>query len=604
MEALAVTSTITAGIVVVAVRAVSAGDAVFAAFSRAAGNAVVGGANVRHAGTSRDTAGRRSGCTAPDASGAGRAKRSSRCGSEPIAGIAGRPCDQYADPASMTCGATHSLVRGIAAAAAGALLLSATRADAAESAPAAAPARSETAITHPTARIGTRAISYTATAGTITLTDAKDQPTANMFYVAYTAEGLGPTARRPLTFSYNGGPGGSSALVHMGAFGPRTVVTTNAAPTPPAPYTIVDNADSLLDTSDLVFVDAVGTGFSRITGKGEAKDFYGVVQDGRAFTQFIRRYISANGRWNSPKYLAGESYGTTRSAVLASMLQDEGIALSGVTLMSTVLDFSTLIPQPGNDLPYWTYLPSEAAVAAYHHKIAPSPDLPAFLQTVRAYAQGPYLSALAKGAALPPAERDAVAAQLHADTGLPVDYLERSNLRVTPERFEKQLLTASDETIGRYDARFRNADLDPIGDHADTDPSSDAVFGAFTAAFNTYIRDELHYRSDADYEFLSRDVNRQWQWHTEERGSPSAVNVSADLAKAMTENPYLRVFSANGLYDLATPFFATEYTLGHLGLAPALQSHITYGYYPAGHMIYLNPVAHAALKSDLVRFYR
>jgi carboxypeptidase C (cathepsin A) len=431
----------------------------------------------------------------------------------------------------------------------------------------------QTVVTHHTARIGNRTLAYTATAGTIQLTNAKDEPTANVFYVAYTAGGAGPTVQRPITFAYNGGPGGSSALIHLGAFGPRTVVTTNAATTPPPPYAIVDNAQSLLDTSDLVFIDAVGTGFSRIVGHGTPKDFYSVDADGHAFEQFVRRYITANNRWNSPKYLAGESYGTMRCAVLAKMLQESGISLSGITLLSTVLNFATLEGAPGNDLPYWLYLPSEAAVAAYHHTLPHAPaDLPGFLQTVRTFAQGPYLSALAKGANLTPDERDAVAQTLHADTGLPLDYLVRSRLRVDPARFEQQLLGSSEETIGRFDARFRNFDLDPLADSSTTDPSSDAVFGAFTAAFNSYVRSELHYQTDAPY--------------------------------ALTANPYLRVFSANGIYDLATPFFATEYSLTHLGLNPALQGHITFGYYPSGHMIYLNPAAHAALKADLLKFYR
>jgi carboxypeptidase C (cathepsin A) len=482
------------------------------------------------------------------------------------------------------------------------LLLPARAAAAPDPAPSDAPLpvpKVQTAITHHTARIGNRVISYTATAGTIILTNAKDEPTASVFYVAYTANGLGPTARRPLTFAYNGGPGGSSALIHMGAFGPRTVVTTNAASTPPPPYDIVDKPDSLLDASDLVFVDAVGTGYSRIVGHGSAKDFYGVDQDGHAFEQFVQKYITVNDRWNSPKYLAGESYGTTRSVVLADMLAQAGVTLNGVTLISTVLDFSTLIAQPGNDLPYWLYLPTEAAVAAYHHKIASPVDLPAFLQGIRSFAEGPFMSALA------PSERDAIAQQLHADTGLPLDYLVRSRLRVDPERFEKQLLGESEETIGRYDGRFREFDIDPISDSADADASSDAVFGAFTASFNRYVREELHYRTDATYEFLSEDVNRQWQWSRGARtSSPVAVNVVSDLRDTMTANPYLRIFSANGIYDLATPFFATEYSLAHSGLNPALQAHISFGYYPAGHMIYLNPVAHAALKADLARFYR
>jgi carboxypeptidase C (cathepsin A) len=465
--------------------------------------------------------------------------------------------------------------------------------------------KAQTVVTHHSARIGNRILPYTATAGTIILSNAKDEPAASVFYVAYTADPIASTARRPLTFAYNGGPGGASALIHIGAFGPRTVVTTNAETTPPPPYDIVDNTDSLLDTSDLVFIDAVGTGFSRIVGHGTAKDFYGVDADGHAFEQFIRRYITVNDRWNSPKYLAGESYGTMRCAVLANMLQQDGISLKGVTLISTVLDFATIEAGPGNDLPYWLFLPTEAAVAAYHHKLSDAPaDLPAFLQTVRSFAVGPFMNALAKGSNVTPGERDAVAQQLHADTGLPFDYLLRSRLRVNPDRFEKQLLSGSEETVGRFDARFRNFDLDPIAAGADTDPASDAVFGAFTAAFNRYVRSELHYQTDAPYVFLSSDVNRQWQWKRGENGGTTAVNVSTDLRDALTLNPYLRVFSANGIYDLATPFFATEYSLAHLGLNPALQSHITFGYYPAGHMIYLNPVAHAALKADLVNFYR
>ncbi len=497
----------------------------------------------------------------------------------------------------------------IAALCCGLLLLpyAAAAAAAPDPAPSATPQplpKVQTAVTHHTARIGGRTVGYTATAGAIVLTNEKNEPAASMFYVAYTADGLGLKARRPLTFAYNGGPGGSSALIHLGALGPRMVVTTNAATTPPPPYDIVDNTSSLLDTSDLVFVDAVGTGFSRLGGHGLAKDFYGVDEDGHAFEQFIRRYITVNGRWNSPKYLAGESYGTMRSVVLGKMLQDDGIVLNGITLISTVLDFSTLIDAPGNDEPYWLYLPTEAAVAAYHRRLPTVPaDVPAFLQTVRAFAQGPFLQALAKGAALPANERDAVARQLHEYTGLTLDYLIRSNLRVPPGRFEKALLGGTDETVGRYDGRFREFDTDPISDSADSDPSSDAVFGAFTAAFNRYVHEELHYDTDAKYEFLSADVNRDWRWNRGENSSPIAVNVESDLREEMTANPYLRVFSANGIYDLATPFFATEYSLAHLGVNPALQSHISYGYYPAGHMIYLNPVAHAALKADLAQFY-
>jgi carboxypeptidase C (cathepsin A) len=463
------------------------------------------------------------------------------------------------------------------------------------------PAR--TFVTHHQARIGGKLIGYTATAGTLLLLDSKDVPTASVFYVAYVAEGLGPTSRRPITFSYNGGPGGSSALVDLGAFGPRTIVTANADQSPPPPYDIVDNADSILDKSDLVFVDAVGTGFSRLAGKGTGKEYYGVDEDGKSFAQFIRRYISKNDRWNSPKYLAGESYGTTRSAVLANLLEGDGIAVSGVTLMSTVLDFATVFGGNGDDEQYWTYLPTEAAVAAYHQKLPSVPaNLDGLLADVRAFAAGPYARALAEGDAISPAERDQIAAKLHAYTGLPLDYLVRSNLRVPPQRFEKVLLGGENETLGRYDARFRGFDIDPIGADADSDPSSDAVFGAFTAAFNRYVRVELGYKTDDEYRFIAFDVNGQWNWN---RGhaQPVGTDVIGDLADAMTADRFLHVLSVNGIYDMATPFFATETSLHHLAIAPELQSNVSFRYYPSGHMIYLNPVAHAALKADLDAFY-
>jgi len=456
------------------------------------------------------------------------------------------------------------------------------------------------AVTHHHVHIGNRDIAYTATAGSILLRDDKDEPTASVFYVAFVAEGLGPTSHRPITFAYNGGPGGSSALIDIGAFGPRMVVTTNGVATGPAPYKMVDNPDSLLDVTDLVFIDAVGTGFSRLVGKSTGKNFYGVTADGKAFEQFIRRYITSNNRWNSPKYLAGESYGTTRSAVVGKMLEDDGISVRGITLMSTILSF-----RGDDDFWDWVYLPSEAAIAAYHHKLPTQPsNLSDFLRSARAFARGPYLQALAQGAALPPGERDAIAQQLHAYTGLPVDYILRSRLRVPPERFEKVLLGSDDKTIGRYDGRFSQFNIDPIASDAETDPSADAIFSAFTAAFNQYVRQDLAYKTDANYLFLSGPVNEAWDWNTGKQSDPTGTDVTPNLRDAMTTDPFLRVFSANGLYDLATPFFSTEYELSHLGGNPSLQSRITFGYYPAGHMMYLNPDAHAALKHDLEGFYR
>ena len=466
--------------------------------------------------------------------------------------------------------------------------------------------KEEAVVTHHTMKLDGRELAYTATAGTLLLYDDKHQPAASVFYVAYTADGLGPSAARPVTFLDNGGPGGSSALVHIGAFGPRIVQTTNAAATPPAPYTMVDNEDTILDKTDLVFIDAVGTGYSRIIGKGAPKDFYGVAADGKAFAQFIRRYISVNDRWNSPKYIGGESYATTRSAVVAKLLQDDGIELNGIILTGTVLDFATIAgSSQGNDLPFCMFLPTEAAVAAYYHKLPHQPaDLKAFLQSVREFATGPYMAALAKGSALSASERDAIAQQMHADIGLPVDYLVRSNLRVQPQRFQKELLGDETRTVGRYDARFSEYDLDPMSSSARTDPASNAIFGAFTAALNQYARDELNYHSNDNYVFLSGDVNGQWDWKAGTAWGAAATNVEPDLREAMTRNPYLRVFVAAGLYDMATPFFGAEYAMRHLGIDPKLEANITFDYYPAGHMVYLDPAAHAQLRRDLDAFYR
>lgn len=459
-------------------------------------------------------------------------------------------------------------------------------------------------VTHHVARIGGKEIAYNAIAGTLLLYDAKDNPTASVFYHAYVAEGLGPAARRPITFSYNGGPGSASAYVDIGGFGPRTIRIPAPEQMPPPPYDMIDNEDSVLDRSDLVFIDAVGTGFSRLAGRGTGKDYYGVDEDGKAFTQFIRRYITLYDRWNSPKYLIGESYGTTRSAVLAKMLENAGIAVSGITLVSTVLDFETLWGDTGNDEQYIDFLPTEAAVAAYHHKLSRQPsDLEAYLREVRAFAAGAYSQALIAGDALPAAEKQQIAGRVASYVGLPLAYVLKSDLRVPPSRFQKALLGDLDETVGRYDARFSGFDIDPIGADADSDPSSDAISSAFTSAFNAYVRDELKYETNQEYISLSRDVNRQWDWGRDGRKSPVATSVLGDLAEGMTADRYLRVLSVNGIYDMATPFFATEQSLNHLGIVPALQQNISFRYYPSGHMIYVNPVAHAALKRDLDAFY-
>ena len=461
-------------------------------------------------------------------------------------------------------------------------------------------------VTHHAIRVGGADLAYTATAGTILLVDAKDEPEASVFYTAYVRNG--DAAKRPLTFFYNGGPGSSSGWLHMLSFGPRRVEVRNPGLTPAAPYALVDNQQTLLDRSDLVFVDAVGTGFSRIVGKGKPETFYGIDQDAKAFAQFIRRYVTANDRWNSPKFLFGESYGTTRSAVLVDRLQNDGMDFRGVVLLSSILNFSLDSTLPTDDAAYPLYLPTQAAVAAYHHALPNQPtDLPAFLAEVRAFAAGPYASALALGDRIPPATRDAIVARLHAYTGLSPNYLALSNLRVTNDRFEKELFRDRGRTLGRLDGRFLGIDIDPVADSPEYDPTDPAITGPVTATLNRYVRDELGYRTNDEYRTTNYpEVGDHWDFRRSPGAEPNnfpAANVAGDLKDAMTKNALLHVFSANGYYDFATPFFATEYTLDHLALDPSLRRNVSYGYYESGHMVYLDPSARARLRADLDRFY-
>jgi carboxypeptidase C (cathepsin A) len=459
-------------------------------------------------------------------------------------------------------------------------------------------------VTHGDVRIGNRDVHYTATAGNLVIHNDKGEPTASFFYVAYTADHAGDARKRPVTFLYNGGPGSSSIWLHMGAFGPVRVAVADGTATPPPPYNLVANHDSLLDKTDLVFIDAIGTGFSKAVGKAKGKDFFGVDQDVDAFARFIQRYITVNQRWDSPKFLYGESYGTTRSAALAAHLQDMGIALNGVTLMSSILNYGLLLP--GSDMRYQLYLPTYAAIAWYHHKLPQQPaDLKAFLDGVRHFADTDYARALAQGQNLPQAEADAVAQKLHQYTGLSVEYLKRTHLRVDAGRFRKELLRDEARTVGRYDGRFMGIDEDSAGETPDYDPSDTAISPAFTAAFNAYLDGTLKYKHDQPYKVMA-DAIKDWDWKHRAAGSRRKMPmpyVAGDLAQAMRENPGLRVFSANGYFDLATPFHVTEYDIDHMELDPSIRGHVTFGYYPSGHMIYLHPEALHALKADLAKFY-
>lgn len=465
--------------------------------------------------------------------------------------------------------------------------------------------KEKSSVTDHTVRLNGQTIPYKATAGTIILKNEKDEPTASMFYVAYTRSDVQDVSRRPVTFFYNGGPGSSTVWLHMGAYGPKRVATADAAPTPPAPYQLVDNQDSLLDVTDEVFIDAIGTGFSRAVGKAQDKDFWGVDSDVRSFAQFIATYITENGRWNSPKFLIGESYGTFRSAALANYLQSQhNIDLNGIVLMSSVLDLGTISFAPGEDLPYILYLPSYAATACYYKMLNCPSDLNGFLEQVRKFAETDYASALLQGNRLSQSDREKIAKQMAEFTGLSEDYILKADLRVNLPQFREELQRAKGLTTGRLDSRFSGYIVDPLAEYASGDPQSTALEGAYTAAFNDYVRHDLKFGEGMNYIVESEAAERQWDWkHGGGPGEfPGAPNVERDLVSALVQNPSLHVEVENGLYDLATPFFETEYTMDHLDLPAALRDRVTLKYYDAGHMMYVNPAAHAKLRANVAAF--
>ncbi|GLQ50850.1 S10 family peptidase [Dyella flava] len=462
-------------------------------------------------------------------------------------------------------------------------------------------------------------VSYQAAAGTIVLhgkNEKENEPTVSMFYVAYFKKGV-DASKRPITFIYNGGPGSATVWLHMGAFGPRRVITSDDSHTPAAPYQLVNNDYSLLDASDLVFIDAPGAGFSRLIAndpdaskreeqmKDRRKDIYSVDGDGHAFAQFITQFLSRYGRWNSPKYLFGESYGTTRSAVVANDLENEdSVDLNGVILLSQILNFDTSIDgpdqNPGIDLPYELALPTYAATAYYHHKLPQQPaELQPFLQEVEQFALGEYAEALMAGSRLDDARKQAIAEKLHQYTSLPVDYLLKANLRVTGGMFEHELLGDSDDTTGRLDTRFSGPSLDPLSKEAQYDPQSSAISSAYIAAFNDYVRKDLKFGQNQTYREFATDMT---EWGFKHDGHDGAVNVMPDLAMAMKTNPNLKVLLNGGYYDLATPFFAADYEMHHLPVQPALMNNISYAWYPSGHMVYANEPSLKLLHDNVARF--
>jgi carboxypeptidase C (cathepsin A) len=455
-------------------------------------------------------------------------------------------------------------------------------------------------VTRHSGTFGGQRISYSATAGETYLKDKDGNPKASIFSVSYVKEPRDPN--RPITFLFNGGPGSGSVWLHMGAFGPKRVaIPSDARDDGAPPYPVLDNPDSLLDVTDIVFIDPVGTGFSHALGKTEAKEYWGVTADAKSVAEFIRIWLNQNGRWNSPKYLGGESYGTTRSAAVTNELEGtfNDVALNGVLLISTILDFGAQANVPGNEMPYVLYLPSMAAAAHFHGKVPDAPPLETFVSEARAFALADYAAALLKGNALKGDERASIRRRLARYTGLSEQFLEEADLRVTDGRFYKELLRDRGLTIGRLDARYTGRDLDNAGEEPDNDPSFYGIDAGYTAALNSWVRDGLKYNTERHYSTIGSVGD--WDWNIGGGEAKYYKNVAPYLGKALRENSGLRIFVAQGYFDFATPFTGAEYSLSRTGFP---QDRIEYQYYGSGHMMYVRDDDRAKLSRDIKSFIR
>jgi carboxypeptidase C (cathepsin A) len=483
------------------------------------------------------------------------------------------------------------------------------------SSPATAPAAAETrpseakkepvepapVVTHHEIHVGGKTLRYTATAGMMPLknVDTGDVE-AHIFYIAYTLDGQQPE-HRPLTFSFNGGPGSASVWLHLGAIGPKRVPMQPDGMMPPPPFRLIDNEYTWLDQTDLVFIDPVGTGYSRAVKRDQTKKFLGLRGDIESVGEFIRLYLGRYERWASPLFLVGESYGTTRAAGLSGYLVEHGIAFNGIMLISSILNFQTTDSSPGNDLPYILFLPTFASAAWYHKKLGPDfPDLDKLHSEVEKWAAGPYADALAKGDRLTPQERQDVIDHLARYTGLSKTYIDESNLRIDEPHFTKELLRDQHKTIGRLDSRFTGTSRSAVSERSEFDPSMSAIRPPYTAMFNQYVRTELGYKSDLEYYILGGGFRfDEWDWGVQRGGFPDTAQALKD---AFDKNPFMKLFVGSGYYDLATPYFATQYTLNHMALDPAQHARISLGYYGAGHMMYIQDSSLGELKKDVSAF--
>jgi len=455
-------------------------------------------------------------------------------------------------------------------------------------------------VTHHEIKIGGKTLRYTATVGMMPIRNREGETEARMFFMAYTLDNVPNRNQRPMTFTFNGGPGSASVWLHLGAVGPKRVKMNADGTMPAPPFELVDNEFTWLTQSDLVFIDPVGTGYSRAVRPELGAKFFSLQGDIESVGEFIRLYLSRYERWTSPIFLAGESYGTTRASALSGYLVDRGIACNGIVLISTIMNFETTAFAPGNDLPYVLFLPSYAATAWYHKKLSPdlqSQPLQKITAEVEQWAASDYTLALEKGDRLTAAERQEAISKLARYTGLDQRFIDYANLRISLNLFRKELLRSERRSIGRLDARFKGFDASFANDSPDFDASEAAIRPPYTSMFNSYVRSELGYKSDLEYYILGGGIG-PWNWNT----NNGYVDTSVALRNALAKNPYLKIFVAMGYYDMATPYFAAQHTLHHISLDPLLLKNISTGYYEAGHMMYIDEKQLGRLTTDVSKF--